>query len=170
MSNSVSQGVFDPRDYKNTEQDWARRRKPEFMGPGKVIYTREVTRQNPHEEEEAARNQINRFARVDMVEKYRKEQDQQAQYKKEQEQYKREQEEQYMREQEEDAFYRQQQEMRRQQEDLGSQFRRNVDMDMNSGGMNGSKPVTAVPIQIQRVDQTELWPRKVRSDITRNIR
>ena len=35
-SNSATYGEFNPREYKNTEQDWAKRRKPEYMAaPGK---------------------------------------------------------------------------------------------------------------------------------------
>ena len=67
-------------------------------------------------------------------------------------------------------MYRHEQEIRRQQE-LDSQFRRNIDIELNAGsGRPGSQPANAVPIKIQRVDKTELWPRKVRSDITANYR
>ena len=76
----------------------------------------------------------------------------------------------YRREQEEEALYRHEQEIRRQQE-LDSQFRRNIDIELNAGsGRPGSQPANTVPIKIQRVDKTELWPRKVRSDITANYR
>jgi len=40
----VSQGVFDPRNYKNTDPNWARRRKSDWLAcTGKIKYTREMT-------------------------------------------------------------------------------------------------------------------------------
>merc|ERR1712002_1051854 len=45
MSNTIVQkGVFDAREYKKTDVEWARRRKSEYLGPGKFYYTREITR------------------------------------------------------------------------------------------------------------------------------
>jgi len=49
MSKVVQTGVFDPREYKKTDVNWARKRKTEYMGPGKIYYTREVV-QDPEEE------------------------------------------------------------------------------------------------------------------------
>jgi len=40
----VQKGVFDAREYKKTDVEWARRRKSEYLGPGKFYYTREITR------------------------------------------------------------------------------------------------------------------------------
>merc|ERR1712126_65207 len=49
MSKVVQKGVFDPREYKNIEKEWARKRKSEYLGPGKIYYTREFVR-NPRYE------------------------------------------------------------------------------------------------------------------------
>merc|ERR1712215_522080 len=44
MGVEVTQGVFDPRNYKNTDPNWARKRKPEWLSfPGVIKYTRERT-------------------------------------------------------------------------------------------------------------------------------
>eukprot|EP00088_Acartia_fossae_P063761 TRINITY_DN7803_c0_g1_i1.p2 TRINITY_DN7803_c0_g1~~TRINITY_DN7803_c0_g1_i1.p2 ORF type:complete len:126 (+),score=45.05 TRINITY_DN7803_c0_g1_i1:46-423(+) len=62
MGKIVQEGVFDPREYKQNDPHWARKRKPEYMGPGKIYYTREFN------EDERAED---RFARRDLVAEYR---------------------------------------------------------------------------------------------------
>jgi len=61
MKKVVKKGVFDPRNYKENDPHWAKKRKPEIMGPGKIIYTREYM-----EDEDP-----DRFARKDSVAEYR---------------------------------------------------------------------------------------------------
>merc|ERR1711915_575043 len=53
MSRVVQTGVFDPREYKKTDVNWARKRKSEYLGPGKIYFTREFTR-NPRYEKDPA--------------------------------------------------------------------------------------------------------------------
>merc|ERR1711973_718434 len=41
MSVEVTTGVFDPRNYKDSDPNWARRRKSEYLSfPGKIRFTR----------------------------------------------------------------------------------------------------------------------------------
>merc|ERR1712189_157572 len=60
MSKVVQSGVFDPREYQKTDREWARKRKSEYLGPGKIYYTREFVRDpryEPETEEKPAENQ-----------------------------------------------------------------------------------------------------------------
>merc|ERR1712133_96128 len=52
MSKIVQSGVFDPREYQKTDKEWARKRKSEYLGPGKIYYTREFVRDPRYEPEE----------------------------------------------------------------------------------------------------------------------
>merc|ERR1712168_25371 len=63
-------GVFDPRKYKETEVDWAKKRKPEFMGAGKMVYTRQVVHEGP-----PPTNDPYRFSKPDLVAKSREKQE-----------------------------------------------------------------------------------------------
>merc|ERR1712168_761443 len=63
-------GVFDPRKYKETEVDWAKRRKPEFMGAGKVVYTRQVVHQGAPPSDDPYR-----FSKPDLVARSREKQE-----------------------------------------------------------------------------------------------
>merc|ERR1712226_1767002 len=43
-SKVIQRGVFDPRNYKNTDPNWARRRKSDWLAcTGTIKYTREMT-------------------------------------------------------------------------------------------------------------------------------
>merc|ERR1711963_412197 len=63
-------GVFDPRKYKETEVDWAKKRKPEYMGAGKMVYTRQVVHEGP-----PPSNDPYRFSKPDLVAKSREKQE-----------------------------------------------------------------------------------------------
>merc|ERR1711970_1021420 len=63
-------GVFDPRKYKETEVDWAKKRKPEFMGAGKMVYTRQVVHEGPPPTDDPYR-----FSKPDLVAKSREKQE-----------------------------------------------------------------------------------------------
>merc|ERR1712012_23032 len=52
MSKIVQSGVFDPREHQKTDKEWARKRKSEYLGPGKIYYTREFVRDPRYETEE----------------------------------------------------------------------------------------------------------------------
>jgi len=107
MKKVVKSGVFDPRAYKNNDPDWAKKRKPEYMGPGKYVYTREFTEDdNPK-----------RFCRQDIVAQFRERLKSESQGSKPEED----------------------------KEEL--------------------EPVIQVPINIER-KKIDIWPKRVRSDIT----
>merc|ERR1712062_954565 len=63
-------GVFDPRKYKETEVDWAKKRKPEFMGAGKMVYTRQVVHEGAPPSDDPYR-----FSKPDLVAKSREKQE-----------------------------------------------------------------------------------------------
>jgi len=65
MSHIVQKGVFDPREYKKTEKEWARKRKSEYLGPGKYYYTREITRIPPANQDNHPGNTDDRSELVD---------------------------------------------------------------------------------------------------------
>merc|ERR1711988_641926 len=139
-------GVFDPRKYKETEVDWAKKRKPEFMGAGKMVYTRQVVHEGP-----PPTNDPYRFSKPDLVAKSREKQEA-ASRKNSQEGYI-------------NIPIRQDNQPRYQ----NSQPRyQNSQPNYQNSGPRYEKTrglPTLVPMKIER-EPVDKWPRRTRSDIT----
>merc|ERR1711988_1718746 len=139
-------GVFDPRKYKETEVDWAKKRKPEFMGAGKMVYTRQVVHEGP-----PPTNDPYRFSKPDLVAKSREKQEA-ASTKNSQEGYI-------------NIPIRQDNQPRYQ----NSQPRyQNSQPSYQNSGPRYEKTrglPTLVPMKIER-EPVDKWPRRTRSDIT----
>merc|ERR1711988_774 len=132
-------GVFDPRKYKETEVDWAKKRKPEFMGAGKMVYTRQVVHEGP-----PPTNDPYRFSKPDLVAKSREKQEA-ASRKNSQEGYI-------------NIPIRQ---------DNQPRYQNSQPSYQNSGPRyEESRGLpTLVPMKIER-EPVDKWPRRTRSDIT----
>jgi len=58
IKTEVIKGVFDPRNYKKDDPNWAKRRKSEYLAfPGVIKYTRERT-YDDHEDEKDDRQEV----------------------------------------------------------------------------------------------------------------
>merc|ERR1711988_28774 len=139
-------GVFDPRKYKETEVDWAKKRKPEFMGAGKMVYTRQVVHEGP-----PPTNDPYRFSKPDLVAKSREKQEA-ASRKNSQEGYI-------------NIPIRQDNQPRYQNsqpryQDSQPRYQNQQPRYQNSRGLP-----TLVPMKIER-EPVDKWPRRTRSDIT----
>merc|ERR1711988_519798 len=139
-------GVFDPRKYKETEVDWAKKRKPEFMGAGKMVYTRQVVHEGP-----PPTNDPYRFSKPDLVAKSREKQEA-ASRKNSQEGYI-------------NIPIRQDNQPRYQNsqpryQDSQPRYQNQQPRYEKSRGLP-----TLVPMKIER-EPVDKWPRRTRSDIT----
>eukprot|EP00088_Acartia_fossae_P069020 TRINITY_DN88_c0_g1_i7.p1 TRINITY_DN88_c0_g1~~TRINITY_DN88_c0_g1_i7.p1 ORF type:complete len:149 (-),score=57.43 TRINITY_DN88_c0_g1_i7:16-396(-) len=122
MQKVVKKGVFNPREYKQKDADWAKKRKPEYMGPGTIYYEREVY-ENPD----------NQYARRDLVAEYRERLKSQSRSP----------------EPEPEPEY----------------YHHDVPIKQQHREPEPEPEAPAVPIPIQR-NKVDLWPKRVRSDIT----
>merc|ERR1711973_850123 len=146
-------GVFDPRKYKETEVDWAKKRKPEFMGAGKMVYTRQVVHEGP-----PPTNDPYRFSKPDLVAKSREKQEV-ASRKNSQEGYI-------------NIPIRQDNQPRYQNQEPRYQNQQpryqNSQPSYQNSGLRYEKTrglPTLVPMKIER-EPVDKWPRRTRSDIT----
>merc|ERR1711988_358249 len=146
-------GVFDPRKYKETEVDWAKKRKPEFMGAGKMVYTRQVVHEGPPPTDDPYR-----FSKPDLLAKSREKQEA-ASRKNSQEGYINIpiRQDNHPRYQNSQPSY----------QDSKPRYQNQQPSYQNSGPRYEKTRglPTLVPMKIER-EPVDKWPRRTRSDIT----
>jgi len=166
------QGTFDPRNYKQTDPNWARRRRSDVYGPGVITYTREVKEGlKPNEMTYGAPTQNTGYTRNQDHFQQKRNTGNTGQLTEEQLQDERE-HYQDAREQFQDMrekFMDNQEKAFEQPRYLSEQPRfddyKQIPIQQGGGGDRRGSGAPPVEIKIQRAPK-DCWPRKMKSDLT----